>query len=599
MINYIEYIAKNNLKALLNNNNKKFNLLILPNITKNEIVEEVIKIIYFFQYETYLAEKNIRLGAINDYLIYFTKDYLKYIFDLLKYSQEFQLSNEFDILSFYLYSLNSSYNKGEAYSKADNSPLKLKEFYKVFSNRGFYKGGRIYKGAHNFANNVIKYSSENTDMIFSYWKLLIYCVDICSGNNNEQHKMYINKLIKKETFINYYIIKYDNNVEENYIQYIETQLKDINTNAQIKFDIIIELYKKNIVTEDDEEKIVLKLYETYNTICLNKEHILIMSQYKALNKNIILLRSINNMSIKTKEKLKKLQQIILKELRSFVKNDKEENYTMLTTEFTIPEEDMKNIIESLRPDIVLGFYTNFMIDFEGRIINYLKDITTNIMQHLVSKINVENIYEGIIETEERMTANNNMKEYFTKLIDDKFNEVRGELINTHIYEKEKAYDGYNRYLKTLFDINIGIAVEIIKKNFGDDLEKKIFEDFNYEFFCKIDFNHQIVIMNLIILIEKLILDVFNEIFNEKILTFNENMLDEIFIRIKENSPNLIKCIMFINYSLYETNGYKIRNKIAHGNFPCGFKDYRVLYIVIMSYLNAKLLSHEIVGLENV
>ncbi len=579
MNKYIELIAHHKMRNVmkdLQSNKMNFDFDVDDLL---QIKMEISKLLNFFDH-TYINSDFVRMYYINDDLLYFDTIQIKHIKSLLEHAIKIGLTDEVELLSYYLVSLNYSYTKGMTYQSNANNSAYLKQFYSIFDKRGFYCGSLV-DGAKSFSRDVIAYAAEDKENVFGLNDLLLDCLRFCYSNECADFQKSINQLVQLRTHYNRYFITYDSDIASNFQTYFEIELSRISDDLHNNITVLKNLYAKGLIDEKHEAQMLAIARERFSRIKGDSGYLTKLVYFEKMEKDIGLLRNINCMSQNLKEDLNILTYELQGASRSLIKYQQPE-LRRIEHKMDIPREHIENALAEYDKNLMGTILKMCIIRFDNWIHDSLYAIVDSI-SNLVSKINIDNKEEGLFSGDDKNVPVSAFNEYYSDKMEAYLKNNREEFLNPHIYERKNAYRGLLNYVKEfIYPIQIGIQVNILEEKFGTNVERIICEEIGFPSERYND-DYYIMQMNMIDQIEGFLTTLYNHFQNENRTSFEEVYLERIFEHVKNNAI-FANGLMHLNFTLYDKNGLRIRDKLAHGNMPSGFRDLVLLLMVLVSYI---------------
>lgn len=590
MNKYIELIAEIEVKSILGENKKeKLDFTFNAN-DPDKSDRETAKLICYFDETTYIHADGIRLYFINDGLLYYEDDLLKYVMSVLNYNIQKGHSEEVEVLSYYLLSLLYSYKKGAKYLANDKNSVYLNRFGSFFNTQRFYNNGDILINALVFAQEVVEFATLSKENALNLSDLLIDCCRICYTNNVREIQGSLKVLVNYGTYHNKEFIGFDLNIASNFKAYFDYELTMMKNGHMNELTVIRQLYKESLIDKEREKEIAQVFELRLVDVSGEKDGTRLLFSLGKLESDVKLIRNISYTSKQHKVSLRAILHKIQKVKRDAVKSF--DDSKMSTYEFSteIPNEYIENSFKSYEEDILKGIYRQCMINFEYLFEGSLKRRLEFVFSSLASAISINNKNEGLFRVEENEDVNTGFSKYYNKKIEEYFNENKDNYPNKHLFEKDGAYDQLLHYAKETYQIHIGIPKSLLVEKFGEDVAGIVFKKIsgsNHSY--KNDY--QIMILSMILQTELAITELFNHFEKEKRDGFEEAFLGKVFEHIVEYDEKLANGFMYINFVLYDKNGLRIRDSLAHGNFECGFKDLTVFLMVVVSLMHASVVHN--------
>ena len=160
---------------------------------------------------------------------------LEYISSLLSSANEIELKDEKQIISYYLYSLFSSYIKSETYIDNSENIDYLKRFNQYFPKQEFYNDGRIIEPTLIFVYDLICYATKSQKRIYSLSALLIDSCRICYQNSYKSFQSQLSNLVKFKTYYNKEFLLFDDNIVDNFHNYFDMEISRIENDLGKRF----------------------------------------------------------------------------------------------------------------------------------------------------------------------------------------------------------------------------------------------------------------------------------------------------------------------------------------------------------------------------
>ncbi len=597
MNKYIQKIANINIKSILKEENDKKFKKDFDALTSEIYEEEVAKIIYDFCNYTYSRKECIRYYIVNDILLYQPEDYLLYLKKIWEYSLENEILDDLHILSYFINSLYFSYSNGEKYKNHNKNDEYVKIFTKkYFPKRDFFKGGNIYQNCLQFAYDIMSFGFADYDNIHKLDGLLYDSVRIASQDDKKTFSRLLNKLVALKSYYNEYLIEYDKNIKDNYQNYLDYEVENANQDFHNDYSVLNKLYERCDVSKEDEERIIKVLEKRIDLISTDENPIRNIAQYESVINEIIRLRSIRNFH--NKEELKRIQKkassLKMKTTKSFDKN----SLQTFEQKMEIPQKLIEQMESNLKSNIISGLFSNCMVNFENMIEESIQTALLSPLTFLAKSISITNREEGIYETEDLKSANGCLKEYYTKLIEKKFKENESSYENAHIFESKNAYANYMNYMKEIVSMQTSLCAALFKNIYKNDSEMTILNAINNDANELNYKNYYMMLMPLLLGIEVFILRLYNYYQHNRKKEFKNEYLDIVFKNIIIKDNNFTNSIMYLNFILYDNNGFRIRNRIAHGNYKCDLNDLSIFIQVVVAWACASDACANILGNED-
>ena len=597
MNKYIELIAILELKSIFNENQSKEWDFDFITDEEDTVLLEAKKLIYHFDKATYIKSDGIRFYFINDGLLYYSNKKLAYISKLMKALAKYSFYDEVNAISYYIYSLHYSYNKGKKYLENPENKKYKKIFNSYFEENEFYNQGRIIKSAINFSQDLIEYATMSQDKIYNLGDLLIDCCRVCFKNNCYNFQSKLSVLIGYRTYHNREFIIFDENIKTNFLSYFELEIKRIQDDLSNEVSVIRKLYSLELIKQEHEDIILYAFEQRFMRIINEQDNFSSLFDLEKLEEDIIRVRNIAASSKEFVLNIKKLLYKVQKEKRDVAKSVDYQKMDDFEFKADIPSEYIDKAFNLIEKDILLAIYKQCMIDFEYFIEDYLDSTFKYVFSQFATKLSIYNESEGQYRIDYKPADNNIFKKYYDEKINEVYLKNENSYTNKVLYDGESAYEKFIEYILDIYQIQIGIPRSLLVEKYPDKVEEIVFtklsglpHNFNN--------NYQIMLLSMIIQIEHAITELFNYFEKKKQVSFKEEYLGIVFDNLIEKNKKFLNGFMYINFALYEKNGLRIRDKLAHGNYPSLDRDLTVFLLVVTSLLHASYTFNSIIGSEN-
>ena len=581
MNKYIGLIASINMKDIIKDIESKEIDINFNKNNFNETEKEIKKLIYYFWHTTYLSSEGNRVSIINDSLLYYNEAFLRHAKVLLELSRNLKFKDETDILSYYLYSLNDAYHNGKKYKENDKNKDYLTLFYSIFERKEFYCNGQnIMTDALEFSKDILTYATEDVDNIHDLHEILINCCQICNTVGYAELQDKINQLICFETHYNHDFIKFDRQIVNNFASYFGFELSRISGGLDKDLTVLKELYKNGLITNDEEAQIITTLKDRFSAINGENNYIIKLAKLESLEKETMSLRNIVYISQSQKDNLKALIHEIQKASRDLIKYQEPELAT-IRSQTEIPREYIEKTLADYETDIIRTLFRQCMVNFNSYIEDSLKRMVDSISS-FATIISIDNRDEGLFTGGDKDVPNSAYNVYYSDRMEGFLKENRAKFLNPHNFYKNNAYRGLLNYAKFIFPIHLSLPVKLLRDKFGDDAEQIIYNNLSRTQDNYVN-DYYIILMSMIIQIEDGVTQLYNYIKKDNQTSFAEIYLERLFEYFREHNENA-NGLMYINFVLYDRNGYSLRDRISHGNFESGFRQLNIFLMITVSLI---------------
>lgn len=578
MNKYIKLMSDFDIDQIVKDSGREFDYNFNENEPR-ELMEEIDKLIYFFWHTTYITTDLIRLSNINNNLLYYDDKLLRYIKTLYDLSIKQRYEDKTHTLAYYLYSLNYSYKNGTAYKNNKNNITYLNLVYSIFNRREFYNNGSIINGAYSFSQEVIAYAIQERERIFELGELILDCCGICSLVDSASLQNSIDQLIKSGAHYNRFFIQYDKNIANNFQIYFDFEILKISAGMKDEITVIKELYQNDLIGEKEEVQILFTLRARFADINDENNYIRKLSIFEDIENDIICLRNLSFTSEKLKDNLKTFMHEVQSATRNLVKNHVYEGKSIQHTS-EIPTQYVIEFFNGCDKDIISTICHNCIIRFDKLIEASLMKMVDSILS-FVSVVTIENKEEGLYLGDDLDAPESAFNTYYSEKMEEYLKINRGKFLNPHLFEKRLAYRRLLDYVKDIYQIHLGLPANLLREKYSMDVERKIYENLFRTSSDDYFDDYYIMLMPIIIQIEAEITKLYNHLNQENKTDFEENYLEFIFENVQDDDL-YANMLMYINFVLYDRNGLRIRDKLAHGNFLSGFRDLNIFLLVTVS-----------------
>ena len=95
-----------------------------------------------------------------------------------------------------------------------------------------------------------------------------------------------------------------------------------------------------------------------------------------------------------------------------------------------------------------------------------------------------------------------------------------------------------------------------------------------------------------------ITELYNHFENKNQNSFKDIYLGKVFEKLVNENRIYANGFMHINFVIYDKNGLRIRDILAHGNYPSMYKDITVFLLVAASLIHAVVVRNKYLGTDD-
>lgn len=538
--------------------NAKYNYEFDINNSK-EVEKEFLKFIYTYNYFFYSSTEKAIFTMINSYPCFLDENNLNYF---LKLKEAAKINNNKDYEELVLEFLLTYYNSLNKYSHIKRIPNEeVKKYKQILTEKisvsEFYQIG---KTVINFYNKIIDYSllknikisiSEKEKMLFNIEKFIKKDI-----NASRVLDIFISDTVGLSSLIEYDSIK-EKHIEIYKKYCLETDLESYGNDATLKIFRIV--FNSGLCDDEFVKKFINRIVEKTNNTLMkigddSENYILLISSIEENIKDLNLIKSIEDLNTKYKEKIIECLQKVLYAKRWYLKSKKYEKYLAKQEfKFEIPNKEIDKIIKDVNKNFA-KLYNHTRINFTKELEESIKSYSDHALLYHVTRIN---IYENEIYKIESKKDNNTVyKQYYDSVGEKYISNNYKKLMN--ILDKD-YYEVMLTYLKSNYSIQINLLKLILKDNIIN-IKNSINKARLYSGEIRID-NLYEEMMAQIIGIEA---NIFKLAEKRNFETKNIGKMLENLFEAYKNDDLYRNGIMYIYYVLYCKEGVELRNKVAHG-----------------------------------
>lgn len=514
---------------------------------------------------TYLNNNQIRLGSINNQLLYYPHFYLVFLNDLFDIALEKDDIDLCAFIAYYINSLNHSIKHGELY-KLDNSDY----YKKIFANA--IKVSDIFNGKYKdyaikFATAILKDIENNKEHAVAEYRVIIDCIRILNFFKNftisEKHFELI-YTIHPHSLVD--IIRYDENISKRRDVYFDYQLSLMFTGCYCEFVILRKLSREKLLEKSNYEKIIKKMSESINSIDKldNNNQFQVCSE---IVNQYISLKNVLKLDTNEKDEFNKLYLKVQKTRREKIRNYDFSDAKSFSYE--LPQEKLDKVFADYKKTPFYGVIglINASMDLKSLIETKVKNPISSIFNTVfIDKDNYQS------KTSDVNSDTNVYSRYYTNEIIGIAKTDYSSQTNIHMFDKERSYKLLLDQLRYRFSINDQLVTYVLydthKENYLHELLEYYFNLFKYDEHKlneKLLLNHQVVCTKILLHIEHQLMLIYDFIFRTKSVKFENKLLEQLFTYYTEKDKLVADMLMQINYFLFDCNGLNMRNNLAHGN----------------------------------
>lgn len=531
--------------------------------TLNEIILKEFKK-FLRVYSTVFFDKEKFVTIINSYDFVIPFKDLEHLFKVYDCLEKNNLNKEKIIMLDFFVSYFQSINS-QAFKKSCKDYKKFKnEFNTIASKNNFIK--RLYQGVNNvlykFYKVLIKYSIANDiyidgEIIFRIFKNLAFI----KINYDDLIEVFIKN---NSSLAN--IIVFDTNKEKHleiYIKEIIDSIKNFGGYDMSK-EILLELEKSQVLNKKVLNKIVNAYINKINELCTNlfkKEESTIMeiSKVETIKNEInFVVKEINTLSDKQKEKLRECLVLLFSVKRYLLKDDDYIKRDMHESEFEIKiEKEKVDLMVNKLTENVYSLYSASKFDFCNELETALEMYAKFPLSSHVTRYQFDSDLQmyAVNSEEVNNTLDVNIRRKFNELGKIYTENNKDKLLNIL---NGNYYEELLKYLSKTFIMKQQIIIATLKEEKFYMIIKKL-----RKMFKDLPDNDYAIIVNNVLAIEYHLKSI---AVNKGLVPSKDGLinLNNIFDLYKEDKE-CVNGLMYLNYVLYEKSGMNLRNNILHGN----------------------------------
>lgn len=597
MNKYYQLILDNKMESIVIDVKIRELMLDYNRCDPEEAFIEMQKLIFTFWRTTYLSNENVRLYWINDEPLYYSSKMLEYVRDLLDFAHEHNCKDESEIISYFVTSLYHSYKNGQLYIQNISNNDNLKTFHSCFESKLFHEESLIVSHSISFAINLLDIASKSKENFISFGDIVIECCSICYRYRLVGLEGIIKSLISLATHNNSMLIKYDEEVDKNSSIYLAIELNNLSQGTLNDLTVIRELYNRKLIVAENETDILDIFSKRFKAYQRSNDDLLKLNNLASLEKEVFAFRNMPNTSTLQKESLKSLVLMIQKSIRLMLQDGKPE-LKQIEGSIDLPPEFQKYKEQTFidyDTNIITTIFRQCLVHFETLFEESIRRMVDSILSVILTRT-IENPQEGLYTGDDVMPSKSSFNEYFSELLVNYFENNQDKYTNHHFFKRDNAYIELMNYAKFSIPIQTSLCAGMLKEKYPDiNIESVIY----CKLYGKVDYidNYYVMLMNMIIHTEFHITQIYNHLESKSENAFKEEYLEYVFEKL-HNNELVSNGIMYINFVLYDNLGFRLRDKVSHGNFESGFAQLDTFLMILTSLLASSAVLNEVRGESN-